>query len=118
MTTKKIISEVSKAFKVTIDEICSDSRLRENADARKAVVYFLRKYTAVSNNNVASEIKKNHATIIYYYRQAESLINTDIDFKIKISKVEIALGIKGNIYGNCPCCGNPLDAPLKQTNIN
>ena len=74
MTTQFLISKVEDVFGINIDEIQSNSRLREATDARKAIVYFLRKYFNIGSNNIATEIKRKHCTIIWYFREAEYLI--------------------------------------------
>ena len=93
MTSKVLFKKVEEVFGVDIEEIQSISRLRTTTDARKALVYFLRKYLKMGSNAIAKIINKGHDMIVYYYREAESLIKYDENYKNKIYKIQSELNL-------------------------
>lgn len=87
-TSKDIISKVEEVFEVDIETIQSNSRIREVTDARKAITYFLRKYLNMGSNSISYELNKGHYMVIYYYREAESLISNERYFKNNINIIK------------------------------
>lgn len=102
----KIFSSVSDIFGVSIEDIRSKSRIREVADARKAVVYILTKDMKKNPGQISKMVNKNHCTMSYMLRNAETLMGHNAEFKIKIDRTRAATGLDSSL---CPCCGRPYD---------
>jgi chromosomal replication initiation ATPase DnaA len=60
-----IIKIVLEVFEFDLKDILKKSRKVEYVECRKALCYFLTKYTSLSQENIGNIIKRNHATIFY-----------------------------------------------------
>lgn len=101
-TPEKIKMAVSSIFFIDLDQIMSRTRKREVSDARKAIVYFLRRYFKMSSNDIAKQIKRSHCVVDYMYKGAETLIKYDAGFKAKVGMIESVSKLKRDC---CPTCG-------------
>ena len=84
---------VCDIFGVTLGELLSKARQRELVDARKAFFYFAlqirdRQKRQDSLVSIGKMLGKDHSTVIHSVKQANSLIETDDEFRNKVSRVD------------------------------
>jgi len=83
---KKIVSEY---FKVSINLINSTTRKREVVQARQLVMYFAKKYTKGSLENIGANCgNKDHATVLYACKTVNNLIETDKQYHKCVDEIE------------------------------
>lgn len=103
---KKIMSSACSIFDTTEEEIKSPTRMRHVVDARKVIVYFLRTHLKSNIGVVAKVINKKKCGVGYMLGAAENLIESDMEFKLKVNRIRTTIGLGVN---SCPCCGRPLE---------
>lgn len=84
---------VCSVFNVTQGELTSTRRHRHLVDARKAFFYFAlqlrdRQKRQDSLVSIGRMLGKDHATVIHSVKQANSLIETDEEFRNKVSRID------------------------------
>jgi chromosomal replication initiation ATPase DnaA len=81
-------------YDITPEEMRSESRIQHLVFARHAFVKIARDSTGMSYSSIADYIgKRNHATALNSYRQADALIQTYEPFAVNFNKI-IALSNK------------------------
>lgn len=85
LTPEQIINIVCAHFDVTIDELLSEKRNEYVNTPRQIAMYLCRRYTNVTQVELANILKrKDHTTIANGERKIEKKINDDPSFKSKI----------------------------------
>jgi len=83
---KKIVSEY---FKVSINLINSTTRKREVVQTRQLVMYFAKKYTKGSLENIGTNCgNKDHATVLYACKTVNNLLETDKQYRKCVDEIE------------------------------
>ena len=77
VTIQKVVSEVSKVYNVTIEDIFSKKQNAEITHARKIAMYIIRTITDMPYKSIGKEFGKNHATVLYSCDSIASLCTTD-----------------------------------------
>ena len=77
VTIQKVVSEVSKAYNVTIEDIFSKKQNADITHARKIAMYIIRQITDMPYKSIGKEFGKNHATVLYSCDSVASLCTTD-----------------------------------------
>jgi len=85
---------IAKQFHITLDEMFEKTRKRECVDARQMLYYlcmerpirisYIQRFMAEQGHELY------HSTIIYGYKKAKELIDSDRDFKELIEEVKSA----------------------------
>ena len=78
-----MIKETNKIFNA---DILSRSRKQHHVFSRIAYSKIMRNY-GKTLENIADEIGRNHASIIYYCKQHEQLYKFDQDYKLKFDQL-------------------------------
>lgn len=90
-----IQSIVCDYFKVSVEDVQSNTRKRDIVQARQLAMYFSKKYTNASLAHIGSKIgKRNHATVLHACRQVKNLSETDRSFKSYVDDIHRKIGIK------------------------
>ena len=99
ITHNKIIELVKDEFGV---DILTKSRRREIIDARHSCAYLLKRFTGLTLREIASYVGlKDHTSVINSIKQATNWMATDIEYRMKIKKLENELWKYHNeLYGN------------------
>lgn len=83
---KKIVSEY---YKVSVNLINSTTRKREVVQARQLVMYFAKKYTKGSLENIGAHCgNKDHATVLYACKTVNNLLDTDKQYRKCVDEIE------------------------------
>jgi chromosomal replication initiator protein len=76
-------------FKTPVVDMFSASRARNIVQVRQVSMYFTKKYTTLSLVQIGAKCgNKNHATVLHACRTIENLIETENNFKEKISEID------------------------------
>lgn len=68
------------------------NRIRLCADTKKAIVYFMKKYTRLTLDEIGTHIGiTDHSSVIYLSGAAHDLIEVDSVFKNKIEQIKLDL---------------------------
>lgn len=89
-----LIESVSSAFDIKVEDIKSKSRVRKITDARKALVYFLRKQLRMRNVDICGIINKDHSVVNYLFNAAETIMAHNTEFRNKINSVKLDIDFK------------------------
>jgi len=82
-TIEAVKKIVCKNYGRTFDEIDVTSRTREIVQVRQALMYWLRKYTHMSLNDIGSIFQKNydHSTILWAVKTYENVYPQIMNYK-------------------------------------
>lgn len=77
-TVEKIVDEVSRTFSVSSDDIRSNKRSANIANARHASIYIVREITGMPLTSIGEEFGgRDHSTIVYSLKQIEKIMRVD-----------------------------------------
>ncbi|MGB3297000.1 MAG: chromosomal replication initiator protein DnaA [Phormidesmis sp.] len=92
---KTVIKAVSDAFKVSIDDLKSNSRRREISQARQVGMYLMRQHTDLSLPKVGEQFGgKDHTTVMYSCDKVSQLVKRDLNLAQKIREVSDRINIQ------------------------
>ena len=85
---KAVIKAVSDAFKISVEDLKSNSRRREISQARQVGMYLMRQHTDLSLPKVGEQFGgKDHTTVMYSCDKVSQLIKRDLNLAQKIREV-------------------------------
>ncbi|MBE9077074.1 chromosomal replication initiator protein DnaA [Romeria aff. gracilis LEGE 07310] len=85
---KSVIGAVSATFKISIDDLKSNSRRREISLARQVGMYLMRQHTDLSLPKIGDEFGgKDHTTVMYSCDKIAQLIKRDLNLAQTIRQV-------------------------------
>ena len=86
MTVDKVFTAVKRHYGITREEILSENRKKEIANARHITVYLIRKLTDMSFPNLAKILnKKNHTTCISSFQLMEKRLAAELPLQTEIN---------------------------------
>lgn len=86
VTVEKIYSAVYKKYDIKKEDILSQKRNKEIAEARHIAIYLIREITEMSYPNIGKLFERDHATIISSYSKIQKKI-TDPVFNVEIKEL-------------------------------
>ena len=88
ITPQVIISEVCKYYKISEDELLSQTKSRNVALPRQIAMYLLKSMTDLTNQRIGDYLgRANHSTIIHGYNKIHEKIEKDKDFASDIAEL-------------------------------
>lgn len=82
VTVERIISEVSRTFSVSAQDIRSNKRSSQISSARQVSMYIVREITQMSMSAIGEEFGgRDHSTVVYAVQQVEKNMAADSVFK-------------------------------------
>ena len=88
VTVERIISEVSRTYQVSPQDIRSNKRSAQISSARQAAIYIVREITQMSMSAIGDEFGgKDHSTIVYSIQKVEATMKTDPVYKETIEDI-------------------------------
>ncbi len=85
---KAVIKAVSDAFKISVEDLKSNSRRREISQARQVGMYLMRQHTDLSLPKVGEQFGgKDHTTVMYSCDKVAQLVKRDLNLAQKIREV-------------------------------
>lgn len=94
---KAVIKAVSDSFKISIEDLKSNSRRREISLARQVGMYLMRKHTDLSLPKVGEQFGgKDHTTVMYSCDKITQLVKRDLNLAQKIREVSDRITISSS----------------------
>lgn len=88
VTVDRIISEVSRTFGVSGDEIKGKSRSGNVSTARQVAMYVIREITQMSTSSIGDEFSgRDHSTVVYAIQKVEEDMSTKPHFKATVEDI-------------------------------
>lgn len=85
---------VSEYFQLDVDTLQSKTRKRHIVQARQLAMFFSKKYTKASLQNIGAQIgDRDHATVLHACKTIENLIETDKQFKKYVDDINARLTV-------------------------
>jgi chromosomal replication initiator protein len=86
-----LIEKASVIFEVEKEQIMSESRKREHAEARQAVMYVARERLNNTFQFIAKHFGKDHSTVIASCKKVKNLTKVDEDYNRKVTALSSVL---------------------------
>ena len=81
----KILSEVSRDYELSIDEICSQKRTARVKNARQVAMYLMRELTPMSLPEIGKQFgDRDHSTVHHSIRRVEDLLEDSPSFRLHL----------------------------------
>ena len=94
---KMVIKAVSDAFKISVEDLKSNSRRREISQARQVGMYLMRQHTSLSLPKVGEQFGgKDHTTVMYSCDKVTQTIKRDLNLAQRIREVSDRITIASN----------------------
>ena len=94
---KSVIKAVSDAFKISSDDLKSNSRKREISQARQVGMYLMRKHTDLSLPKIGDQFGgKDHTTVMYSCDKIAQLIKQDLNLAQTVREVSDHITLASN----------------------
>jgi len=94
---KSVIKAVSDAFKISLDDLRSNSRKREISQARQVGMYLMRKHTDLSLPKIGDQFGgKDHTTVMYSCDKVAQLIKRDLNLAQTVREVSDRITLASN----------------------
>jgi chromosomal replication initiation ATPase DnaA len=88
---QKDMNQLCGLMGITKEGFMSDDRKRSLVNARKVYAYILHKKYGLGCSYVGKVMKKNHGTILYYFRDMEQIIGTSHITPLQQSTIDLML---------------------------
>jgi chromosomal replication initiator protein len=85
--------ECARYYKVAIEDLRQDRRMKQLAHARQVAMYLARTLTRSSFPEIADKFNKDHSTVISAVRKVERLIGADAQLRKEIAELHLKLGV-------------------------
>lgn len=88
ISVKEILKTVAEEYEVTVENIRSQRRTQNLAEARHIAMYLLRTSRNLSFPNIGAILgARDHSTIIHGYRKIASNLNDNLDLKFRVDGI-------------------------------
>ncbi|MCI8496696.1 MAG: chromosomal replication initiator protein DnaA, partial [Clostridiales bacterium] len=88
VTVDKVITEVSRAYGVSVEDIKSNKRTAQISLARQVAIYAIRDITQLSQASIGEAFGgRDHSTIVYAIQQVEKNMAKDSSFKAAVQDI-------------------------------
>ncbi len=81
LTVSRILDLICRHFNVKPDQLRSKSRRKEIALPRQIAMYFSRKFTSATLQNIGKEFNRDHATVLHSIKKIERMLKTNSKFR-------------------------------------
>jgi len=89
----QIQREVARFYKVAVEDLRQDRRMKQLAHARQVAMYLARKLTKSSFPEIAARFNKDHSTVISAVKKVEKQRETDAAVRKELDELETKLGV-------------------------
>ena len=93
ITPEFIIAVVAEHYNISVDEIMSQKRDKVISVPRQIAMYITRKYTNLSQTEIADAFKRDHATVHHAINKIQSDLSTNPDIEAKVNVIVKKLNI-------------------------
>jgi chromosomal replication initiator protein len=88
----QIQRECARYYKVAVEDLRQDRRMKQLAHARQVAMYLSRTLTKSSYPEIAARFNKDHSTVISACRKVEKLLASDAQMKKELAELHAKLG--------------------------
>ena len=89
----QIQREVARYYKVAVEDLRQDRRMKQLAHARAVAMFLCRTLTKASFPEIARVFNKDHSTVLAACRKIETLVDSDAQAKKEIGELHVKLGV-------------------------
>jgi chromosomal replication initiator protein len=90
---EQILRECARYYKVAVDDLRQDRRMKQLAHARAMAMYLSRTLTKSSFPEIAQKFHKDHSTVISAFRKIEKLVESEPQVKKELAELLAKLGV-------------------------
>ena len=90
---EQIQREVARYYKVAVEDLRLDRRMKQLAHARQVAMYLSRTLTRSSFPEIAQRFNKDHSTVIASVRKVERALQNDAQVRKEIAELHVKLGV-------------------------
>ncbi len=88
VTVERVLSEVTRTFNVTAEELRSNTRRSNISLARKVCMYILREITDMSMEEIGAEFNgRDHSTVVYSISNITTVMQDDTSLKERVEDI-------------------------------
>lgn len=87
LDAEAIQREVARYYKLAVDELRGERRVKHVAHARQVAMYLCRTLTAASLPEIGKRFNKDHSTVLTSVRKIESLKESDAQLKLELGEL-------------------------------
>lgn len=91
VTFEDIKEIISTHFNISEKDLLSNKKTRHIAQARQITMFFAKKYTNDTLQEIGKKMNRKHTTVIHGCNTIEDLKETDNDFKQVLSEIEVKI---------------------------
>jgi chromosomal replication initiator protein len=84
--------EVARYYKIAVDELRGERRVKHVSHARQVAMYLCRTLTQASLPEIGKKFNKDHSTVLTSVRKIEQLKNADDQLKLELGELGLKLG--------------------------
>jgi chromosomal replication initiator protein len=87
-TTSEIMNEVAHFYRITVDDLCSQSRVHAIAQARQIAMYLVRELTSQSLPTIGTLFgNRDHTTVLYACRKVKEDLNRKREIYTHVTEI-------------------------------
>ncbi len=87
LDTEAIQREVARYYKLAVDELRGERRVKHVAHARQVAMYLCRTMTSASLPEIGKRFNKDHSTVLVSVRKIENSKDTDEQLKLELGEL-------------------------------
>lgn len=87
ITVDRVLTEVSGAFDVSVEDIKSNHRHANISYARKIAIYVLKEVKGMTYTEIGNVLNKNHSTMTIHYREISKDLNNNKELKETVNDI-------------------------------
>ena len=92
LDAESIQREVARYYKIAVDELRGERRVKHVAHARQVAMYLCRTMTQASLPEIGKKFNKDHTTVLMSVRKIEQLKDADEQLKLELGELGQKLG--------------------------
>lgn len=92
LDAEHIQREVARYYKLAVDELRGERRIKHVARARQVAMYLCRTMTAASLPEIGKKFNKDHSTVLSSVRKIEQLKHSDEQLQLELGELSQKLG--------------------------
>lgn len=92
LDAEHIQREVARYYKLAVDELRGERRVKHVAHARQVAMYLCRTMTAASLPEIGKKFNKDHSTVLSSVRKIEQLKDSDEQLQLELGELSQKLG--------------------------
>ncbi len=92
LDAEQIQREVARYYKLAVDELRGERRVKHVSHARQVAMYLVRTMTQASLPEIGKKFNKDHSTVLTSVRKIEALKHSDAQLQLELGELSTRLG--------------------------